>query len=113
MIRAGDLRHRVTIQQATVTRNEFGEPVETWQDLATVWAEVVDLSGREFIEARQAPASEVTTRVRIRYRAGIEPTMRVLHGARVLEIVAVLEPEGRRRELHLMCREVRSGGESS
>jgi head-tail adaptor len=33
--------------------------------------------------------------------------MRVIYGARTLEIVSVLDPDGRRIELHLMCQEIR------
>jgi len=105
-MQAGKLRHRVTIQQKSVTQNSYGEEIVTWAELATVWASVEDLSGREFYEARQVPAAEVTTRVRIRYRSDVEPTMRIVHGGRTLEIVFVLDPEGRRRETVLMCREL-------
>lgn len=105
-MRAGDLRHRLTIQQKSVTQNTYGEEIATWSTLTIVWGSVEDLSGREFYESRQVPAAEVTTRVRIRYRSDVEPTMRVIHGSRTLEIVAVLEPEGRKRETVLMCREV-------
>lgn len=102
---AGQLRHRITIQQKQVSQNSYGEEIVTWTDLAIVWASVEDLSGREFYEARQIPTAEVTTRVRIRYRSDVKPTMRVVF-SRMLEIVAVLDPEGCKRELVLMCREL-------
>lgn len=105
-MRAGQLRHRVTIQAQTTTQDEYGQPVQTWSDVATVWASVEDLSGREFFAAQQI-AAEVTTRVTIRYRAGIEPDMRVIAGGRTLDIRSVQDPDGRRRQLVLMCREVR------
>jgi len=104
MIRAGELRHRVTIQQKSVTRNTFGEEIVTWQDVATVWAAIEPLRGREFFESQQVNA-EVTTRIRIRYRPGITPTMRVVYGSRIFDIQAVINVEERNRELHLMCRE--------
>ncbi len=78
-MRAGDLRHRVTIQQLTTTRDAEGVTTETWTNVATVWAAVEPLQGREYFQA-QAVNAEVTTRVRIRYRAGIVPTMRILFG---------------------------------
>lgn len=43
-IQAGKLRHRITIQRETVTRDEYGSEVKTWDDLATVWASVEPLS---------------------------------------------------------------------
>ena len=107
-VRAGDLRHRVTIQQLVVGQDDYGQPLNTWKDAATVWAKVEDLTGREYFAAQQVPTAEVSTRVTIRWRADIEPAMRVVHGARVLDIKAVLDPDGRKRELQLMCQEVAS-----
>ena len=100
----GSLRHRVTIQQYGITRDDFGAEVPDWMPLATVWASVEDLAGKEYFAAQQVNA-EVSTRIRIRYRGDIKPQMRVVYGARVLDIQAVLDPEGRRRELQLMCKE--------
>ena len=70
-MRAGLLRHRIVIQQkGTIIRDSFGEPTPAWPILATVWAAVDPLRGREFAEQRQAGA-EVTTRIRIRYRSDV------------------------------------------
>uniref|UniRef100_UPI001F4AE784 phage head closure protein n=1 Tax=Klebsiella pneumoniae TaxID=573 RepID=UPI001F4AE784 len=44
-----------------------GAVINTWRDVATLWAEVAPLSAREFIAA-QASQGEVTTRITIRYR---------------------------------------------
>jgi len=105
MIRAGELRHRVTIQQNNnPTRGSSGEEIPNWQDVATVWAAVEPLRGREFFESQQVNA-EVTTRIRIRYRSGIAPTMRAVYGNRIFDIQAVINVDERNRELHLMCRE--------
>lgn len=107
-VRAGDLRHRVTIQEDQgATQDGFGQEVEDWQDVATVWAAVEPLSGREFLEAQQTQA-EVSTRIRIRYRSDVTftPEMRATWGGHTYDIVSVIEVEARRRELHLMCREV-------
>ena len=35
-------RHRVTIQRRTSTRNSVGEVLYSWEDQATVWAEIHD-----------------------------------------------------------------------
>ena len=102
----GDLRHKVTIQQSLPDRDSYGTEVPRWSDFATVWAEVKDISGREYTAMQQA-ISNVSVRVRIRYLDGVVPTMRVIYGARTLEIVSVLDPDGRRIELHLMCQEIR------
>lgn len=104
-MQAGKLRHRVTIQEKSVTRDSFGAEVITWVDFAEVWGSVEPLRGREFIEGRQMTAS-VDHRVRIRQRAGISPEMRVSYAGRVFEIRAVLHVNEAQREMHLMCQEI-------
>ena len=105
MTAASKLRHRITFQERATGQDEFGQPIDTWQDICTVWAAVEPLSGREFWAAQQVQA-EVTTRIRIRYRQGIRPEMRVLYDGRTYDIQTVIDPEERHVELQLMCREV-------
>lgn len=104
MVDIGALRHRVTIESKTITRDTFGGQVVTWGTVANCWASVEPLKGREFLEGRRAEA-EVSTRILIRYRAGVLPGMRVTWGDRVYDIQAVIENKSARRELWLMCRE--------
>lgn len=105
-MRAGTLRHRVTIQQKAVTRDSYGAEVVTWQDVATTWGAVEPLSGREYLAALQTQA-EVTTRIRLRYRSDVtlQPEMRATWTGHVYDILAIVEVETRQREVHLMCRE--------
>ena len=103
-MKAGKLRHRVTIKQKSVSRDSYGAEDITWQVVATVWAAVEPLQGREFIDGKQLQA-ERTTRIRIRYRSGVAPEMRVVFGSHVYDVQSVIEPETRNRELVLMCKE--------
>src|SRR5918992_2353622 len=104
-MRAGTLKDRVTLQQNTPTQDAGGAPVDSWADVATVWAAIEPLTGREFFDAARVVA-DVTHRLRIRYRADVTEKMRAIQGSRTFDISAVLEV-GRRRELHLMAREIR------
>lgn len=101
-MRAGKLRHRVTIQQPGQTQDPAtGEPTTDWQDVATVWASVEPLSAREFIAA-QAGQSEISARIKIRYREGIDATMRILHRGKAYNIEGVLaDPQSGRHYLTL------------
>lgn len=96
------LRHRITIERKTTGADAWGQPVETWETVAIVPAEVWPLSGREYIAA-QAEQAGVTTKVTIRYQAGIEPDMRVTHDGMTYNIKAVLPDPTLRRHLTLMC----------
>lgn len=103
MTTAAHLRQRITIEQYTVTdRNEIGGEVKDWAPVATVWASVEPIRGREFFAAQQVNA-EVTHKVTTRFHAGITPKMRVKYGARVLEIQSVIDPQERHLFLELMC----------
>jgi SPP1 family predicted phage head-tail adaptor len=104
-MRAGKLRHRITIQDKTPSQNTFGEEDITWTDVATVWAAIVPLRGREFLDGKMETA-EITTRIEIRHRDGIRPEMRVVHGATIYDIHAVIPIETRDREIHLMSQEI-------
>lgn len=104
-MKIGDLRHRITIQMAVESSNTFGEVEKTWQDVATVWASIEPLRGREYFDSQQINA-EVTTRIRIRYRPGIKPKMRVVYGERIFDIQSVIDVEECHKEIHLMCKEV-------
>lgn len=101
---AGRLDKQVTIQAFTVTQNGIGEAVKGWANVATVWASVEPLQGREFWSQQQLQ-SEVTTRVRIRYRADVTAKNRILYGTRVLLVESVINPKERKEELQLMCSE--------
>ena len=105
-MKAGELRHRVTLQHATTSQDEYGEAIESWSELDTVWAAVEPMQGREFLEGRRLE-QEVTTRIRIRYRDDLQPlVLRATWGSHTYDVVAVLEVQSRRREIHLMCREI-------
>lgn len=85
-IAAGKLRHRVRIEQyvdvldssGEPTRGEHGEFIKEWQEVATVWAAIEPLSAREFIQSA-AMQSQITARIIIRYRSGLNAAMRLVH----------------------------------
>lgn len=104
-MKAGDLRHRVTIQKQTADTDSFGDEQNVWQDIATVWAAVEPLRGREFFQSQKENA-ETTVRIRIRYRNGITQDMRVVFGDKVYEINSIIDIDERHTELQLMCQEV-------
>ena len=103
-MRAGWLKHRITIQSQTETRSASGQVNIDWADYLSAWASIEPLRGREYLEGRQAEAS-VDHRIRMRYRGGITPDMQVVYGSRTFQIVSVINVIEGSRELNLMCRE--------
>jgi SPP1 family predicted phage head-tail adaptor len=104
-IRAGKLRHEIEIQQPSETQDAYGEPTGSWSTFAAVRASVEPLQGREFFASQQMQA-EVTTRFRIRWISGVSPSMRILFGTRLFNISAVINPDEKNHELHIMAVEV-------
>ena len=105
VMKIGRLRHLIIIEESMVSRDSFGAEVCEWIQFAKVWAEVSPVSGREFAFLKQVNA-EVTTKITIRYLAGLTTEMRVLFGDRIFEIESVINPEEKSISLLLMCREV-------
>ncbi|MEM5297655.1 phage head closure protein [Burkholderia sp. JPY481] len=102
-IKAGPLIHRITIQRPVVDQDESGTPfVREWQEVAEVWAGIEPLSGREWLASAEF-RSDVTTRIRIRWREDIDASMRVLHHGVIYRIDAVLPQYQGLSEVILMC----------
>lgn len=104
-MRLSDLRHQVLIQHYEETQDEWGQPKQGWVDVATVWAKIEGLSGRELFAAQQVQA-ESDHRITIRYRDDISPTMRVVEGQHTYNILTALDKTGRRQWLELTCKRV-------
>lgn len=103
MLRAGALNRRVTIQKPGPGVNEWNEPTpDQWVDVCKPWANIKHLSGSETIRA-DAVISAVKASIRIRYRTGLDAGMRVLHGAKVYAVKAVMPDEVRREFMDLAC----------
>lgn len=93
----------ITLERQTEAQDGSGQQLEKWTPVTPkIWAEVKDISGREFLAA-QAGQSAVQTKIRIRYRPGIVASMRAVHGSTVYDIHAALDQTGKRVELVLMC----------
>jgi SPP1 family predicted phage head-tail adaptor len=109
-MQAGKLRHLVTIQLDEGLQNsDTGVITNDWQPFVTVWAEVRPLSAREFIAAA-ASQSKVTATVKIRYLAGIKPSMRIVDGEHTYQIEGALgDLRSGKEYLTLPCSEVIQG----
>ena len=105
-MQAGKLRHRVVIQEPVNNQNtETGSIESSWQDVATIWADVYPLSAREFISA-QSEQGEITTRITIRFRRNISNKNRILYEGKIFNIEGVLpDPVSGREYLTLPCSE--------
>lgn len=104
ILAAGALDRRITFQRKVGDDSFNGAGKEPWQDVATVWAQVQDaLPSRGERLTEGLTMATRPSRVRIRYRGDITSDMRILYGARVMEIVSGPAELGRREGLELMA----------
>lgn len=104
-MRAGALDQRVVIERLVEGYDELGQPINDWLPIVTTWASVSPLTGREYLAAA-ALVSEVTARIRMRYRPGITSRDRIVHEGTTYNIVSLADMHSSRRELVLMVRAI-------
>ena len=103
-IRAGTLRHKITIQSQTSSTDSYGEPSDTWASGNSVWASIEPLSGTEK-DVGEGLVGIVDTKIIIRYDSSATPKKRLLFGSRVFGIEAVINHDERNDYMTLFCQE--------
>lgn len=109
-MRAGRLRHRVTLQTVAGTSivgdgNPSPTPTTIASDIPAS-IEPADASNveRQFAGVAQFPISSI---VRVRYRADVTPNSQFVFGSRILRVRGMQNVGERNRELLLACEELR------
>ena len=101
MIPAAEFNQSINIEQRTSSQDELGQPIETWSLVAAIRANIKHVSGLSAIRG-DADVSTVKSSIRIRYMAGIDAGMRVVHGSDIYDIQSALvnKPD---RYIDLVC----------
>jgi len=93
-MRFGKMDRRISVERATLTTNAYGERVETWAALATVWADVTyRVGGSESIQSEQI-FSEQRVNFTIRYSntlSNLKTSDRVTYNSEIYQIEGVQE----------------------
>ena len=105
-MKIGELKHVVSIQAKTKTRDSVGSWVETWSEFAKTRAKISAISASEQVKNQQIE-NQITHKVTIRYQSGIIPEMRVVYNSRIFEIVGPpINVREENRWLELLCVEM-------
>lgn len=96
----GRLKFRIRLESPGTTQNAIGETVAGWTHFATVYADIVDISGREYVAAG-ASQNTANTKITIRHLDGVTNAMRALHGSNTYNVESVLGQD--KKSLLLMC----------
>ena len=91
MINIGKLDRRITIEQKTEGLSSTGAVLDSsWGTLDTVWAKVIQKSGRELLVSDQVNA-QADVVFRIRYRSDVTEKMRILYNSEYYDITYIKE----------------------
>jgi SPP1 family predicted phage head-tail adaptor len=108
MIRIGDMRHQIRIEERSLTQDASGERVATWSTFVERRASVERAPGSEVWSSAQRNA-RVPTLFKIRYHAGVVPGMRLIHESRTYDILSAIDQKGMRQELLISAQELVDG----
>lgn len=86
-MQTGNLDQQIILQQPTIT-NDGGEVVQSWANIATVFAYITSPRGNEAFQASRVNAAE-TLRIKIRFRADVATNWRLSWGGVFYYVQAV------------------------
>ena len=93
-VKAGDLRHRITIERPERTSDDAGGSTTEWETVAEVWAAIWSRSADEHF-ALDRIAGTASHDIWIRYRSDVTPSMRFRFGTRIFDILGAIDIEDR------------------
>lgn len=108
-ISAGMLTRRIKIQRPSTIKDSVGAPCRSWLNVATVWADIQPLSGKEAVIANRISA-ELSHQIIVRYQSLFDnpqqvAQMRVLYKARIFNIHSALNEDEKRTQIILLASE--------
>lgn len=104
MIKIGQLRHRIELQQMSTTPDGQGGHIVSWATIDTLWAYIEPSSGAERLFAQKIEAN-YDHKIYIRNYLGINEKMRIFFNNRYFHIKAVMREEERRWYTKILAKE--------
>jgi SPP1 family predicted phage head-tail adaptor len=107
MVRAGQLRHLVTVQNPTRTATASGGYTESWTSAEpmTAWVHVAPVAGVTEGVSAQVERAAITHEVTARYHSGITQRSRLAFGSRYLYVRGIQNLDERNQVMVLACEE--------
>ena len=104
MIKIGQLRHRVELQQVSTTPDGQGGHTTSWNTIDTLWAYIEPSNGAERLFAQKIEAN-YDHKIYIRNYPGINEKMRFFFNNRYFHVKAVMREEERRWYTKILAKE--------
>jgi SPP1 family predicted phage head-tail adaptor len=106
---AGKLDRQIKLLHETTEYNEMNEPIQVWEQVATMWANVQHKTVEEII-AGQAVRAVKQTRFLVRWRTDINEKDRIEHDG-LQYLITGLAEMGRREMLEITTEHVEGAAE--
>ena len=108
MTAAAQMRDFISLLKSVPTDDERFGTTPDWQQYAQVWATVLPMVGtqagaEEFVQ--MGVQSLVNYTVTIRYRSDVTNEHRIIYRGKTLELLSVVDPDGKRATLNIIARE--------
>lgn len=104
MIQAGKLRHAITIQSPSESRDELNQVQRTWSDTTTRRASI-ETTGSTIVATAEQSTTFATHKITLR-QYSLSPTQRIKFGSRIFNIVAIEQDEAKQSETVILVQEV-------
>ncbi len=103
---AGNMHQKIICRRQVLTPAPIGQQQESWQEIATVWADVTARSGdvRTGAGQKYIAANYI---IRTRYQDQLLATRNVLWRGQVYRVTSLLNPDNRKRILEMQVVEDR------
>jgi head-tail adaptor len=100
----GDFRHRVEIQESTITRGAQGTQVDTFATVMTRWAQITEKPDEKFVVDLRYIDGLIPTAKKNLDADGVEiKSNRLKHRARILNIQDVVDMRAMKQIVRLIC----------
>jgi len=102
---AGRLRHRLEFEKSSLSSDGQGGQTRAWSTRATVSGSLKPLRAEERFYNEQLNHTG-THEVVIRYRDDLESSDRIKFGSRYFQIIGIMNPNERNRQLVITAKEI-------
>lgn len=104
MIRAGELRLRVAIQERDSATGSRGQSTESWETIDNRWADKMDVSGDEQQWVRQlAPTASTVFTIRRPRQYTLSTRHRLVYRGTYYNIISIVGEDSTDQTLKLVC----------
>lgn len=104
MVRAGPMRHRVTLEVRSTVQDTAGQQVQVWNVFARPRAALDRTLGKEIFASAQR-AGRVPVVFRLRWLEGVTTAMRLIFDGKVHDIVSAVDQAGLKEEMVITAEE--------